>query len=440
MSGDCAVAIDFGTTYFRVCICRQVDFELIKNKFEQPKTPSCVAYVQQRNQWLVGEEAKRQAPENIANTFFSSKRMLGRPFGYIEDLEEMKYRLFEIKDENGKAKLIVKGEERTIFPIEIVARILCEAKTMAEEKLGLVVTKAVIAVPACFDSDQREHTILAARVAGLQVSLINDTMAAAIAYMNVFRPDICTENLMVVSVGSGSYDVSIIAKDDDTFKEQRLTFGEKFGGQDIDARLAEYYYQKLDINSKIEPGNKFRFVQECVKAKERLSECDSTTFSAQSLDKDIIFKMTTEHLKEALKSTNIISGIKNAVDEALKKYANVSFVLIGGSTRMKCIQECVPKERLVSNVEEAVAYGAAYYAYKSLNDICPILTSSVPPMACLQDTRLNGPDDNDIEIIRTIIKDNEAVHPSFQADVGSQVDQSYIIQAVQIPFQHCIGM
>ena len=61
-------------------------------------------------------------------------------------------------------------------------------------------------------------------------------------------------------------------------------------------------------------------------------------------------------------------------------------------------------------------------------------------MACLQDTRLNGPDDNDIEIIRTIIKDNEAVHPSFQADVGSQVDQSYIIQAIQIPFQHCIGM
>ena len=52
--------------------------------------------------------------------------------------------------------------------------------------------------------------------------------------------------------------------------------------------------------------------------------------------------MTTERLETVLKSTKIISEIKNAIETALQEYANdVSFVLIGGSAHMKCIRECL---------------------------------------------------------------------------------------------------
>ena len=442
MSDQFAVGIDLGTTYIQVCVYIQEGFRM---KFHcERKMPSCAAYVERLNQWVVGEEAKRQAPENIENTLFSSKRMLGRSFESIVNLEEMKYRLFEIKDENGKAKITIKGMDHTIFPIEVVARILREAKIMTEQSLGHEVTKVVITVPACFNSDQREHTILAADIAGLEVlSVVNDTMAAAIIYMDFMKSKFCLKNnLLVVSMGGGSYDVSIVSKQGSKFEEKHIAGDKDLGGQDVDTKLAEYYCQKLDTNSNIEPGNKFRFRQECVKpAKEQLSQCDVSTFIAKHLDEDVIFTMTTERLETVLKSTKIISEIKNAIEAALQEYANdVSFVLIGGSTHMKCIRECLlpSGEKSVPSVGEyVVAGGAAYYAYSLLKELDPDIPSSKQPSDYSHCAAL-GPEYNEIEDLRSLLKEVKTTsnvqlgESTLSVGVSDMVSEMYIIKYIMV--------
>ena len=60
---------------------------------------------------------------------------------------------------------------------------LLKMKEIAESYLGTEVTQAVITVPACFNSHQRQATKDAGTIAGIQVlRLIHDTSAAATAY------------------------------------------------------------------------------------------------------------------------------------------------------------------------------------------------------------------------------------------------------------------
>ena len=374
MSEQIAIAIDLGTTYFRVCVNRGDGFHIIGN---ERKRPSCIACVG-GNQWVVGEEAKSRAHENIKNTvdLFSSRRSMGQ---ISRDVDELKHQLSEIKYKNGKTEVILKEGETTIYPIDVTAMILHEARKMAEEYLHNVVTKAVITVPACFNNVLRKGTSLAATIAGFEViNVINDTLAAA-TYVYERRMTLPNmKNLLVVTVGGGSYNVSVISPKDGAFEEHRLVGSAEHGGQDIDAELIDYYCQK--INSALEVGKIYPFIQECIKAKEQLAHCNVTTFSAHNLDEEIIFRMTTEHLKEIPHSKTITSDIKAAIKTAMTSYENIAIVLIGGSTHMKCIQECVPIDRVINlstNIEEAVVRGAAYHAYKLHHGMKPFIEPTI---------------------------------------------------------------
>jgi molecular chaperone DnaK len=56
-------------------------------------------------------------------------------------------------------------------------------KDDAEKFLGDKVTEAVITVPAYFNDDQRQATINAGKIAGLEVKrIVNEPTAAALAY------------------------------------------------------------------------------------------------------------------------------------------------------------------------------------------------------------------------------------------------------------------
>lgn len=89
-----------------------------------------------------------------------------------------------------------KGEEKSYFPVEILALILLKMKETAEAYLGKVVSKAVISVPAYFNDCQRRATKDAATIAGLQVlRLLNEPSPAALTYgflnlvINIISPN-----------------------------------------------------------------------------------------------------------------------------------------------------------------------------------------------------------------------------------------------------------
>ena len=73
--------------------------------------------------------------------------------------------------------------KKKFYPEQISAMILERLKEDAETFLGQKVKDAVITIPAYFNISQRQATIDAARIAGLNVKeLINEPVAAAIAY------------------------------------------------------------------------------------------------------------------------------------------------------------------------------------------------------------------------------------------------------------------
>ena len=117
---------------------------------------------------------------------------------------------------------------------------------MAEQHLHQEVTKAVITVPAGFTDEQKLATLQAGQLAGLQVlDLTTDLIAAAISYMyEAIDP---VKVLLVMSVGGGSYDVSIVSRSDKIEKSD--SYGSTdLGGQDMDSALFEFYSAKLNAS------------------------------------------------------------------------------------------------------------------------------------------------------------------------------------------------
>ena len=114
-----------------------------------------------------------------------AKRLIGRGFEDTTVQADMKHWPFTVISDDGRPKIQVqyKGETETFFPEEISSMVLTKMKETAEAYLGKTVTNAVITVPGQFNDSQRQATIDAGTIAGLNIlQIMNEPTAAAIAY------------------------------------------------------------------------------------------------------------------------------------------------------------------------------------------------------------------------------------------------------------------
>jgi hypothetical protein len=114
-----------------------------------------------------------------------AKRLIGRRFEDTTVQEDMKHWPFTVISDGGKPMIQVefKGETKTFSPEEISSMVLTKMKETAEAHLDRTVTSAVITVPVYFNGNQRQATMDAGAIAGLNVlRIINEPTAAAIAY------------------------------------------------------------------------------------------------------------------------------------------------------------------------------------------------------------------------------------------------------------------
>lgn len=180
-----AIGIDLGTT--NSCVAyydySKKAVEIFENDSGNRTTPSFVSFTDTER--LVGDAAKNASTMNPLNTVFDAKRLIGKSFNDNQLQEDYKHFSFKVINNNGKPGIQVKylKEDKVYAPEEISAMILESMKYTAESKLGKKVTKAVITVPAYFNDAQRQATIDAGAIAGLQVlRIINEPTAAAMAY------------------------------------------------------------------------------------------------------------------------------------------------------------------------------------------------------------------------------------------------------------------
>ncbi|AQK64546.1 Heat shock 70 kDa protein [Zea mays] len=88
-AGNEVIGIDLGTTNSCVSVMEGKNPKVIENAEGARTTPSVVAFTQ-KGERLVGTPAKRQAVTNPQNTFFGTKRLIGRRFDDPQTQKEMK--------------------------------------------------------------------------------------------------------------------------------------------------------------------------------------------------------------------------------------------------------------------------------------------------------------------------------------------------------------
>lgn len=177
------LGIDLGTTYSCVAIYQDGRPEVIVNEKGDRLTPSYVAFT--KNEILVGDFAKKQASKNPKNTVFGIKRIIGRDCddpAIQQDIEDWPFTVNKV-DNNFQVEVECKGKKKHLSPEEISAMVLKKLKQTADKQLNAIHTDAVITVPVYFTDSQRQATLEAGKIAGLNVKrLVNEPTAAALAY------------------------------------------------------------------------------------------------------------------------------------------------------------------------------------------------------------------------------------------------------------------
>ena len=389
------VGIDLGTTNSVVAAIEGGQPSVIINAEGLRTTPSIVAYTK-KQELLVGQIAKRQAVINPENTFFSVKRFIGSKEGEIsEDAKKLPYKVS--KDQNENIKIKCPALNKDFSPEEISAQVLRKLINDATNYLGQEVTQAVITVPAYFNDSQRQATMDAGKIAGVEVlRIINEPTAASLAYGLDKKQN---ETILVFDLGGGTFDVSILEVGDGIFEVLATAGDTNLGGDDFDNTLVNWLINDFKEQENIDLSNDIQALQRLTEAAEKakieLSTVEKTTIHLPFITAD---KTGPKHIeKELTRDTfeslceNLINRCRIPVEKALNdarldKAEINEVVLVGGSTRIPAIQRLV--ESLTSkkpnqsvNPDEVVAIGAAIQAGILAGEIKDVLLLDVTPLS-----------------------------------------------------------
>ena len=349
-----------------------------------------------KEELLVGQIAKRQAVINPENTFFSVKRFIGSKENEIsQEAKKLPYRV--TKDQNNNIKIKCPALNKDFSPEEISAQVLRKLINDATDYLGQEVIQAVITVPAYFNDSQRQATMDAGKIAGVEVlRIINEPTAASLAYGLDKKQN---ETILVFDLGGGTFDVSILEVGDGIFEVLATAGDTNLGGDDFDNVLVNWLINDFKNKENIDLGNDIQALQRLTEAAEKakieLSTVEKTTIhlpfitANQTGPKHIEQELTREIFEKLC--SDLINRCRIPVEKALTdarlEKTNINeIVLVGGSTRIPAIQKLVEtltnkKPNQSVNPDEVVAIGAAIQAGILAGEIKDILLLDVTPLS-----------------------------------------------------------
>jgi molecular chaperone DnaK len=186
MSKDMIFGIDLGTTNSAIAVFTGVTSEILRvegnNTF-----PSVVTFKPDGNH-ITGKEAYKN--KGNSDTVFSAKTDMGTDKVYNLTLED--------------------GSTLDVTPVDVASEVLKGITSKCSKAYGIP-KRVVITVPAYFNASQREDTLKAAKLAGLEVvKLINEPVAGALSYGLDNMKENEYKEILVLDVGGGTTDVTKI--------------------------------------------------------------------------------------------------------------------------------------------------------------------------------------------------------------------------------------
>ena len=406
------VGIDLGTTNSAVAVVDSGFPIVLADNSGKRTTPSVVRYEDAGA--LVGEAAKRGQSAAPASTIYSVKRFIGRRFRECEDdARSVNYTIFADK----QGRVLVNSGGRSFSPEQVSSEILKHLKQLAEKALDEEVSRAVITVPAYFNDAQRQATIEAGKLAGLEVErILNEPTAAALAYGLDKLAD--RSKIAVYDFGGGTFDLSILELTEGTFQVLSTNGDTRLGGDDIDRLLANWLEAKAANAGKFSAETlsleaKSRIREAAEKAKIQLSQAEEFEVLLPFLTPGFSFQHTVTRKTLEMLARPVIEKTKTPCRRALAdaKIAVADLdriILVGGQTRMPLLRrlvgewfecaefETTPGELRVGedfhrpngpaldasqHPDEAVALGAAVQGAILAGDLAKVLLLDVTPLS-----------------------------------------------------------
>ncbi len=371
------LGIDLGTTNSCLSYLEGNTHEIIPNPEGSRVIPSVIS-INKDNKMIFGNLAKRQFISHMNDTIWGVKRLIGRKY-ISEEVERVRkmagYNIVE--SENGDAHIEFSG--KVYSPEEITAFYLRYLRSIATDYLGDSINETVITVPAFFNDLQRQATKNAGEIAGLKVArIINEPTAALIAY----RDKITEDGLYAVyDLGGGTFDISVVEVKDDIYKVISATGDTFLGGNDFDERVAEWIFNEIKTEIKIDLSDTKEIIQRILEASEKakveLSFNDDALISLpylyrtksagiyhfnRKITRDILEEKTSDLIERT------IELVKRTLEDINVDKNNINkIILVGGQSRMPLISKELSgffgSEPFIDlNPEEVVAVGAATQA------------------------------------------------------------------------------
>ncbi|PIS17725.1 molecular chaperone DnaK [Candidatus Collierbacteria bacterium CG09_land_8_20_14_0_10_46_12] len=385
------IGIDLGTTNSCVAVMEGGKPKVIPVAEGANTFPSIVEPVKN----LVGAVAKNQMILNSQNTIYSVKRLMGRKMSdpMVKDtMKKVAYEIVAGKDDMASVK--VGG--KIYSPQEISAKILQKAKADAEAYLGGTVDSAVITVPAYFDDSQRQATMQAGKIAGLEVKrIVNEPTAAALAYGLDKKK---SGKIAVYDLGGGTFDISVLEIGDGVF-EVKATNGDTFlGGDDFDSKIIDYIVSEFKKENSVDLSKDKQALQRvrdsAEKAKIELSTSTQAEINQPFITQGpngplhLTMKLSRAKLEELTMDLikKSIEPVKKCLADAKLKASEIDeIVLVGGQTRMPAVQKAVKdffgkEPHKGVNPDEVVAVGAAIQAGILGGEVHDVLLLDVTPL------------------------------------------------------------
>jgi molecular chaperone DnaK len=388
-----SIGIDLGTSNSCAAVVQDGRPRVIPSRDGYNTLPSMVA-LNQRNQVVVGRNAKGQLLFNPTQTVHGAKRLVGRAFdsGVVQSmLPHFPYDV--VPGDDGLCS--VRLGPLTLTMEQVQALVLQEVKRVAENFLGEEVNRAVITVPAYYSERQREAVRRAGALAGLHVErILNEPTAASLAYAwgrNV------RERVLVYDLGGGTFDASVLELADRVYQVVS-TGGDTFlGGVDFDARIVAHLvagFEKVHGPFRGDAVARSRLADTAERAKCALSEQEAfpihlpylTTVNGVPTALDAtLTRAQLETLVAPLVERTIQTCARVLDDKGLEPRDIDEVILVGGQSRMPLVQQRIrsffskaPSKAV--HPDEAVAVGAALLA-QSLNSAEGIVLIDVVPIS-----------------------------------------------------------
>lgn len=351
--------IDLGTTYSCIAYIDSYGKPVVlKNSDGDSTTPSVVMF-ENKDNVVVGMEAKRSVEMEPEKTVQFIKRKIGK--------------------ENDKVKL----NGITYSAPEVSAYILKKLVADANEELrqsgviqqGEGVKDVVITCPAYFGASEREATKKAGELAGLNVlDIINEPTAAAISYgVSGSEKD---ETVLIYDLGGGTFDITVMNIKGSDFSVVCTGGDDQLGGKDWDEALMDYvmerYEEECGEDLSEDPETVASLYVQVETWKKSLTARESVKISVNGPGGRFREELTRADYEEL--TSRLLDRTKNLLDDILKTSATQGYpiskinkvLLVGGSSMMPQVAAMIERDYHITpflqDPNQAVAKGAAVFA------------------------------------------------------------------------------